>query len=120
MTKEIQWTLVVDFYKGFQYPILLDPAIRHDGDLMGKILHCLNNSLVSPLPNPKDLRLRTPAGELITSDQLFTRTLAGYFPKDEAGTTERIIHVGRAESFLGLSKTAAKAYLDRVRWKVDL
>ena len=112
--------MIVDFYKDFRYLILLDPTLRHDGDLKAKILRCLEGNLVSPLPNPKDLRLKTPAGETIQSEQLHTRTLAGYFPINGNRTSERVIHVGRAESFLGLGKTAAKAYLDSVRWKVDL
>jgi hypothetical protein len=120
MTKELEWTLILDFYKGFRYSILLDPALRYDGDLKAKILRCLEDNLVSPLPNPKDLRLSTPSGEIISSEDLLQRTLSGYFPEDENGSSGRVIHVGRVGTFLGRGKKAAKEYLDSVRWKVDL
>jgi len=114
-----QWTIVLDFYGGLNYPILLDPGLRHDGALKAEILRLLQHKFVDPLPNPKDIRLTTAGGETIDSDGLFERTLAAYFPEG----AERVIHVGRtggAISLPGLDKVAAKKFLERVGWKVSL
>lgn len=77
---ESEFTLIVHFSGKARYPLQLDISLKHYGLLAAKILRCLQDSFVDPLPNPKHLVLKSPSGELITDDGLWERCLGGYYP----------------------------------------
>ena len=62
----------------------LDNSLKHYGLLAAQILGCLKDLFVDPLPNPKHLVLKSSAGELITDDGLWERSLGGYYPTGSA------------------------------------
>lgn len=82
---QTEYTLVVHFSgKSRRYPLMLDDSIKHYGLLAAQILGCLRDLFVDPLPNPKHLLLKSSAGEFITDDGLWERSLGGYYPADSA------------------------------------